>query len=140
MKIEIGNVAEKKYLLFDNFKREADFDTEEQKFITAVTSLYIEVATFRMELTFELSDFELLESNLSKMQHGIFKTFYFSHLDDRISLKFNISMSGTILVDGKIADETYTNYAKFALQLDQSYIPRIIMQLKEVIGKLKKAV
>ena len=134
MRIEIKDHTSS--LVFKEFRKQVGWD-QGPRFLHVKVSFTSSMLSVKTDLDYELSDFKDFYNDLTKMQVGIFRTFYFQHLDERLRLKLHLDERNRIKIDGELLDESYMNVVNFQINIDQSYIPSILLQIERVleIGK-----
>ncbi len=82
---------------------------------------------------FQTTDFTYLQKELDKLYGDLSHEFIFSTLEDQLEISFKGDGLGHIWLAGKAMDLSEgTNTLNFEFSIDQSFLPKIIAEIKAV--------
>ena len=110
---------------------------EEPVFVKMKVRISTETMVSEENLDIERSDLEDLTRNLKDLYECKIRKFFFQNIDETIEIVFSINDIGTIIVEGKMYDESYMNSINFSFQTDLNGIATFSKEISQEIEKCK---
>ncbi|HTB07567.1 MAG TPA: hypothetical protein VK806_11505 [Bacteroidia bacterium] len=98
----------------------------------------VDVNDFKAKIntTVLYSEIEGTVDQLEVLYKTLTRTFWFFDLDQRVAIKFAPTATGNIQISGNIKSLDYATSSEFMFGTDQSFIPELISQIKNVLKTL----
>jgi hypothetical protein len=132
-KIHFYNKERNVIIEFTNFR----FDKNLTNTVFVYFKGKVNIDFFHLETDFEAEvfDFEDLLSSLKLMYEGKRKSANFNPLSSKIIIRFDFLDYSHILVTGTIVNDMATCCLEFKYEIDQSFLPELIQEIKSVISE-----
>lgn len=130
MEIKIIN-EENDSLILENFNVVAN--TGSDQIIEADLNILLGEISVRTRISLMLSKIDEFLSETRKIYRKGKGELTLSDLDKRISIVFECEKSGDVYIKGGVNNKLYSAKVEFDFNINQSYLPSLIEQTKEVV-------
>ena len=135
MFIEIKSTSGESKITFNHFVKE---DGEKPIFISLFATIQIDKAITKSRILVELSDISEMVGNLKILYTTLNRTFFFQHIDDRLTIKFTPEITGQVIISGNMRNENYSSNLEFKFESSQELMPELINQCEEVVKRFSE--
>ena len=133
MEIRIGNSSD--YVIIKDIIPEQG--ARDYEFLRGTIQLKMREISSNIGATFMLGEFKQFQTDLTKLYDTLKYSFHFKNLEDNIDLTFTPTPNGQIEIKGHLRNSDYTGSIDFEIEADQSYLPRTIDNLREMLEAIK---
>jgi hypothetical protein len=133
MEIRIGNSSD--YLIVKDIVPE--HGSRDYEFLRGTIQLQMRGISSNIGATFMLGELKQFQTDLAKLHDTLKYSFHFKNLEGNIDLTFTPTPNGQIEIKGHLRNSDYTVSIDFEIETDQSYLPRTIDNLREMLEEIK---
>jgi hypothetical protein len=139
MEIRIGNTSD--FLLIKDIVPEGQvlgYNPASIEFLRGTIQLQMNGLASNIDTCFILGELKQFLTDLQKLHDTLKYSFLFKNLEDNIELTFTPTPNGQIELKGLLRNRNYTGSVNFEIEIDQSYLPGLITNLKETLDQIKE--
>ena len=136
MELRIGNSSD--YLIIKDIEPEGQVgvDPIDIHFLRGTIQLQMSEISSNIGASFTLGELRQFLPDLQRLYDTLKFSFVFKNIEDNIELTFKPTPNGQIEINGLLRNSDYTGSIKFKIETDQSYLPGLIENLKEMLREL----
>lgn len=138
MEIRIGSSSD--YVVIKDILPEGQvfgYDSGSVEFLRGKIQLQMSQLSSNIGASFLLGELKQLQADAQKLYDTLNYSFVFKNLEDNIELTFIPRPNGQIELKGLLRNSDYTGSIKFTIEMDQSYLPGLINNLREIFDEMK---
>jgi hypothetical protein len=139
MEIRIGNTSD--FLLIKDIVPEGQvlgYNRASIEFLRGTIQLQMNGLSSNIDTCIMLGELKQFLTDLQKLHDTLKHSFLFKNLEDNIELTFTPTPNGQIELKGLLRNRNYTGSVNFEIEIDQSYLPALITNLKETLDQIKE--
>ncbi|WP_421764861.1 WapI family immunity protein [Ekhidna sp.] len=141
MNIHIGDNNE--YLELGDIVTEGEgrgYTPTDSDFLLATIKLQLTGINTNIRATFMKGELNQFLTDLQKLYDTLKYEFVLSNLEDNIEVSFSPTPNGQIELKGCLRTQDYKSSVNFELTTDQTFIPKVINQLRSTLEQLENTV
>ena len=108
-----------------------------QEWLTARISFQLNGFSAEFDFSLMVGELVIFYKELLSLNNTLKGTAHFKNLEDNVGLTFSIDNLGHVQGNGTLRDRLYAVKMSFLLEFDQTYLPGILHDYRNIIKELK---